>query len=66
MKTVLILSMLTMLDTLSLSAMDIDIKREFTVTQIMIELQKTYMDETRLEEEDLNISDQQEYSFENM
>jgi hypothetical protein len=66
MKTVLILSMLTMLYTLSLSAMDIDIKREFTVTQIMIELQKTYMDETRLEEEDLNISDQQEYSFENM
>ena len=66
MKTVLILSMLTMLYTLSLSAMDIDIKREFTVTQIMIELQKTYMDETEIEEEDLNISDQQEYSFENM
>jgi hypothetical protein len=66
MKTVLILFILIILYTLSLSAMDIDIKREFTVTQIMIALQKTYMDETEPEEEDLNISDQQEYSFENM
>ena len=39
--------------------MDIQVKREFTVTQIMLDLQK---DQTEEEAEDLNISTQQQFS----
>jgi hypothetical protein len=66
MKTVLTLPILIILTTLSLSAMDTEVKREFTVTQIMLDLQKGYRDEIKTKEEDLNTSNQQNDSIESM
>jgi len=49
----------------SLSAMDIEIKREFTVTQIMLDLQQAQMEE-EYSIEDHNTSIEPVYSTENM
>ena len=59
MKPISILIPLSLFSNLFLHAMDIQVKREFTVTQIMLDLQK---DQTEEEAEDLNISTQQQFS----
>jgi len=63
MKPISILIPLSLFSNFFLHAMDIQIKREFTVTQIMLDLQK---DQTEEEAEDLNISIQQQFSKKNV